>query len=73
VECKKKDRLLNNYKRAVLEASMATTSLSKVAGNATLADQADILRELSRAEAKASKAHSTYEQHIIEHGCVPKV
>ena len=73
VECKKRDRLSNNYERALVEASMAKVTLSRVAGEATLADQADVLRELSRAEARTNKAHSAYEQHIIEHGCAPTI
>lgn len=69
MDCRKRDGLLKEYPRALLDASMAASALTSLAGTSALCDYSVLLSEQERTETKASKARLAYEQHIIKHGC----
>lgn len=72
VDCKERGRLLREYSDAVYDASVATTTLTAVAGTSALADYTVLLREQERTEKNASSALAAYERHILRHNCAPR-
>jgi hypothetical protein len=69
VDCRERARLVREYSDAVYDASVATITLTSMAGTSTLADYTVLLREQERTETEASKTLKVYEQHIRAHGC----
>jgi hypothetical protein len=69
VDCKERVRLLREYSNAAYDASVATTTLTSVAGTSALADYTVLLAEQERTETKARRARAAYEQHILTHRC----
>jgi hypothetical protein len=71
-DCKERVRLVREYSDAVYDASVATMTLTSMAGTSALVDYTVLLREQERTEPEASKALKVYEQHIRAHGCAIK-
>jgi hypothetical protein len=69
MDCEERDRLLENYRAAVMEGSSLTLKLSEVAGINSPEIYKSSLRALRQAGGKVSGAKLAFERHLAEHGC----
>ena len=71
--CAERNRLLQEYNNALLNAASATVALARVAGSAALVAYPPLLRAKEAAEASGNEMRLAHDQHVIEHGCGSKL
>ena len=67
--CEERNRLLDDYNKAVLNAAYAVSRLSDLAGTREPIAYGALIEETEHAKMRSESARRAYEKHITEHRC----